>query len=688
MVDTPTVRSQIKSTYNWRNPDIARVAPAVSDAVVPFFGREPTFSGSLRRDGEQQISQEHKTLETWKTALSAEWDVFGIYINAGASRSARIDFSLKEHKIEVSLNTADSDTGWLTDLLEKFQKSMSLGPPQSPGFKPKEGLEGQYRVKDPRDISWFEKLLEKLEAWAGPLKYYDGDFSLGSAPHFRQSPAVYSDWKRETIANWQGILKLNAVFQNDDREFSLRYNASRGELNLTLSSYNSNELSERFQGLEKELPILPFENKVGPGSPKGEQRRYFASEPIDVTWFERASTLINSIAKVANSFQGRFRTLNGKELLNTNPEQWYHEVKSSWEEVASVYCWAYTSEITLMMQIDLLRDLVTLELQAANEEVIQQHLNAFESELKLVKTGDNPYRYRRFLRAFEIIRWTSSAEFAEALKTAVEVAFPGRVPGRRVAMTTAYVTVGDREEDLYSSLNYQSFLEKLERSENLTRAELVLEGPNGRMLSVLLDRTAKRLTISTSLDRDDVKKLTTPFRNAMELSLEEAKDEPDKEKADKPRLTWLMVVTAIFSILAALWSGAVAVFTSQRGLTAFRDQYVIEITHPVGESGKPVTVNGQEVRIEWRLTKKDLTGDHLDLRSNASVEVVPDENPRDARSYTGTGGAVVVPFTPGSYWIRVVSDVDRNSAASVKLTVPKPDDDKQPKPTKPTGGKR
>ncbi len=690
MVDnTPTVRSQIESKYEWRNPDTAEVAATVTDVVFPFFAPEPTFSGSLKRDGVQAFTEEHTSLDTWKTALSTEWDKFHIYLDKD-SRNARIDFSLKQHEISITLNTTGSDTGWLTDFLVKFQKSMSLGPARSSGYQPKESLEGQYRVQNSQDVSWFKTLLEKLERWAGQPKYYNGSFTLDSAPHFTQSPATYSDWKKETLANWQHLLECNVIFQNPDREFSLRYYANRGELSLTLSSYNSNELTELFHTLEKELQILPFANKVDASSPKGEQRRYFVSQTINAAWFEQASTLIGTIAKDAASFQGRFRTgLSGEESSRHKFEEWRNEVKSRWDDLIWVYCWVYTNEITIRMDIDLLRDLVSMELKAPNEETIQRHLNALEIQLKLVKTGENPYQYRRFLRAFEIKRWTSSEKYAEALKAAVDFAFGGRVPGRRVAMTTAYVAVGDREEDLDPFHDYQTFLQRLARTEDPNlRSQLVLEGPNGRLVGVMLDRKAKRLTIRTSLERSELDNLTLPFRNAMGLSLEESKDEPEKGKEDKPKLTWLMVVTAIFSILAALWSGTVAVFTSQRGLTPFRDQYVIEITHPVGESGKPITVNGQEVRIEWRLTKKDLTGDHLDLRSNASVEVVPDENPRDARTYPGTGGAVVVPFSPGSYWVRVVSDVDRNSAASVKVTVPKPEDEKQTKPTKPPGNRR
>lgn len=556
--------------------------------------------------------------------------------------------------------------------------------PRPQTYKPKERLEGRYHAQDPQDVRWFEKLLDKLENWTGPAESFNGSFTLNSAPHFRPSPAEYSDWRSQTTGNWQRLVEADARLSNNDRASSIRYHLNRAELILELSSHNSTELTEMFQTLQKELPIVPLETSPRLES-KGERRRYFATEPIDPAWFERASELVGSIGKHNLSFDGRFRLAStGREFSRPNFEEWRDGVRKHWDDLASIYCWVYSPQTKLMMDVDLLRDLVSLELQARDEEAMLKHLNALEMELKLVKAEENPYRYRRFLRAYKIKRWTSNEKFAEALKAAVEFAFPGRIVSRRVAMPTAYVTVGDTEEDLDPFSSYDLFLQRIASPQEFTKCELVLEGPRGRSLGVLLNRQTKRLTVRTSLERADLDSLTRPFRNAMELTLEEARDE-EKEKEEKPKITKVMVATAALSILAALWSGAVAIFTSQRGLTPFRNQYVLEITHPVGESGKAVDVSERNVRIEWRLTKKDLMGDHPDLRSAALIEVVPDANPKEAQTYTGTGGSLVIPFTPGSHYVRVVSQVDPNSAAAVKVTVPKPEDANQTTPAKSTG---
>jgi hypothetical protein len=319
------------------------------------------------------------------------------------------------------------------------------------------------------------------------------------------------------------------------------------------------------------------------------------------------------------------------------------------------------------MTMDLLRDLVSIDLQSASEETIKQELSKLELGLKLVKVKGPLYQYRRFLRSFTIKKWTSNQLYADAVQAAVRAAFPGRVPGRRVAIRTAYVAVGDKSEDVDDFTSYQEFCARISAQADFARSELVLEGPSGTTLGIQVDRKTNLLTLRTSFERDRLDSLTGPFLNALDLTLKDSKDEPDKEKAEGNRISKGMMLTALVSIVGALLSLGGVVLTSQRGLSSLRKQYAIEITYPVSEKGGPVNVSGKDLRIEWRLIERTLTGDHPDLRSKASIVVVPEANPDQLQTYQGSDGAAVIPLTHGSYWVKVVSDVDRNSAAAISV---------------------
>ncbi len=672
MADNPTVRSRVNSTYDWRQPEIAKVSQVILEVVLPFFAPEPACSGSLVREGSPEIRQEHSSFDSWRAVLSQEWDWFDINLDtADRSRHARIQFNLKMRQVNAWTDIAGADTEPLTELLGALQESMSLGAPRSSIPRQKERLEGQYHVERPQDVIWFEKLLELVENWVGPRNYFNGNFSLATAPQFRHSPSEYADWKSQCLSGWKEILDLSTNIQNEARECSVRYDANRADLSVSFSSYDRADLAGPFTLLEEELPIVASKNATAPDSRKSERRRYFASDPISSDWFEQSAALIRSIAEGNVTFQGSFRSAaRGEDSSRTDFEVWRKEVKSKWNDLVWVYCWISAREISITMNIDLLRDLVSLDLQSASEETITRDLNRLELALKLNKVQGNPYQYRRFLRSFTIKEWTSNQLYADAVQAAVAHAFPDRVPGQRVAMPTAYVAVGDKSEDLESFTSYEKFCAQISAQAEFARSELVLEGPHGRTLGIQVDRKTKLLTLRTSLERDRLDSLTGPFRNAMDLTLKESEDAPEKEKAEGNRISKAIVFTAAVSILGALLSVGGVVLTSQRGLSPLRKQYSLEIIYPASQSGVPVKVVGQDLRIEWKLIEKNLTGDHPDLHSKASVVVVPEADPHQLHTYPGFDGAAVIRLAPGSYWVKVVSDVDPNSEAAINVIAP------------------
>ena len=100
--------------------------------------------------------------------------------------------------------------------------------------------------------------------------------------------------------------------------------------------------------------------------------------------------------------------------------------------------------------------------------------------------------------------------------------------------------------------------------------------------------------------------------------------------------------------------------------------------YPQSDGTKPVSINGKQMRLEWKLAGNDINGPFTKLDSPATVSVLKDGEVQPT-PYRGSDGEVVIPITPGSYFVKVVSDVDHQSEASINIVVP------EPKPTTPIG---
>src|SRR5208283_2711941 len=190
--------------------------------------------------------------------------------------------------------------------------------------------------------------------------------------------------------------------------------ANRADLAISLSSGEAGEIGEYFQVIQKELSILPVKDQVLPESRKAERRRYFAAEPIDKAWFERCVALVKSLPEGKFSFQGRCRLSGheGEDFSRTNYEAWVLQIASQWDKLTWVYCWLSAPELAITLDIDLLRDLISVDLQSPIEAVVTSTFKTLEAGLNVIQVKGYPYRYR-FLRTFKIERWTTNEAYAD-----------------------------------------------------------------------------------------------------------------------------------------------------------------------------------------------------------------------------------------------------------------------------------
>jgi len=689
MGDEVKVRAELNHTYAWKQQDLTKITPAIEKVFIPFAGADCRVSASMKRDGTVAITHRHPSLDSWRSALSSDWDSLDVDIDSSDySRAARIYFRLRSKEIRVNINTEGNDgASVLQELLAEFERSMAadVGPPEDErSAEPKERVDGAYQLDYPEDVTWLKKLLENIEAWLSSYNFY-GSYSLISAPQFRRYPKKYEEWKTDCETNYKDLSECHLSLTGKTRECSFRYYARSGEVTITLGAVDQREIAEFSATLQKQLPIRVLKD-TSVASRQGQRRRYFAEEQIDVQWFDKCMDQLMKLVKGESTFQGYFGEAISDDsptvdsLKFANYKEWYDQIRAKWDNVVWIRCWIYAPGISITLDLDLLRDLVSLELESPAEETVKNIYEAFESTQKVKRIQGNPYRYRRFMRQFKITKWTTATAFAQALRDAVQYVFPGRVPGRRVAIQTSYLTLGDIEEDLQPFTTFEEFCKEVAATPDLNRAHLVLEGPNGVLLGVELDRKEKQLIVRTSVERSKLPKLLLIFENAVEITLDKAQDEGDEKKDKKDKISSPLLLTSAISLICVLVTGSVAVLNSGGGVSSLSHRYSLEIVYPQGKAGEIVELPGPNFRVQWKLTKKNILGETVDLKSNASVEALRDGTPQP-QTFNGDQGAAVLQLAPGQYQINVISTIDNSTMNAIRVKVPEPEQ-KPPAPDK------
>jgi len=227
---------------------------------------------------------------------------------------------------------------------------------------------------------------------------------------------------------------------------------------------------------------------------------------------------------------------------------------------------------------------------------------------------------------------------------------------------------------------FEEFCKEVAATPDLNRAHLVLEGPNGVLLGVELDRKEKQLIVRTSVERSKLPKLLLIFENAVEITLDKSQDEGDEKKDKKDKISSPLLLTSAISLICVLVTGSVAVLNSGGGVSSLSHRYSLEIVYPQGKAGEIVELPGPNFRVQWKLIKKNILGETVDLKSNASVEALRDGTPQP-QTFNGDQGAAVLQLAPGQYQINVISTIDNSTMNAIRVKVPEPEQ-KPPAPDK------
>jgi hypothetical protein len=421
----------------------------------------------------------------------------------------------------------------------------------------------------------------------------------------------------------------------------------RKEVSLTIGT-NSEEAAEAKRIFVVVVSALGLVPATAPAERalEGRARRYFIEDSIDENWLNKLADVVRSFVTTKASFRGDY-WVGGQKFSKGKLEEWCSEVRSRWRDVLTLYCWCWLPHSSSTVEVDLLRQTLKLELQRPSPDVLREDFLRAETLLKLKPFEGNPYQYRKFARLFRIDDWKGDAALVESLKKAIHGAFTGRGP----AVVNAYVTEGEKAEDLHSFKDLDSFISRLEEGTSYKFAQIYVEGPKGSSAGVRVDRSKERISVKSSLERDKFLKFLDDLQYRLDLTGIKIEDDQEKEdtKPDKKSSRELLI-PILGVVLSALIGFGASLLTV--GLPSLKT--TLKITVPAISQDGIAHITGTSSPVRWTILSRTIRHGEIPLESTAKLTLERADGAVKKMEKSGARPGDTVEFPqPGLYYLTV-----------------------------------
>ncbi|HWB96840.1 MAG TPA: hypothetical protein VG672_09065 [Bryobacteraceae bacterium] len=628
--------------YRWRTPEPSKLVSAIQDATLQTLGPYDDFTGSIGKEGPPRERISYRSAEDWAASLTCEAESIQFQLwKDGLSLYGY--FYPRRGEANVGFHGKVSQAESAKALVTKLARELNLEP-RSEKRSNTVRLEGTYRLAAPEDPAWLIRVLPALAELAGGSSRFFGYFRLAATAQFQEETSDLPAWQKIVTENWKEVLEAGGSMDGEVGVI-FRCDRLREEVRVTAEAGEREQARAALARFEETARLTPIRDAAGRTPVSGERRRYFAGSALSPEWLIQCLGIVESLNRGPVSFQGRFR-IGEEEYSRSGIEEWKGAAIARWEEIRSLGCWYSSFGASQNLDIDLNREIVSVELQGRSEAAVADAFGHFEADLKLQRFEGTPYQYRKFARVYRIEEWKGGARAAEAVETAVKIAFPGK----RRQITSAYITVGEKAEDLESYPELAPFLEGLRKPGEYTLANLAIEGPRGRLLGIRLDRGKSRLQLWSSIERREFQAVVGAFEERLDLALDKIEDAPKEKEAAKGG--WGIWIPVVVSLVGAAASLAVALLTANNGLPSLKT--TLEITAPAKNKDNVAEVSGAGTPVRWTISRKTLwSGERPeDCAATLIVERAGTEQPKEIFEHRSAGDFVTFPEA-GRYYVTV-----------------------------------
>jgi hypothetical protein len=465
-------KTQIFENYYWPKPELsafARLSALVSPA---FFGTDQVFRGTVTLPGSPSVKNIFELADEWTAALSSGVTSAELEVRSSDYlQSLNVTANPSENRLQLRMTVPINSTEQARAFTKAIEDELDLKPESITRHRRSIDFGSSYRVAKPETSAAFLTQFDALIARLGPVESSNARFRLISAPQYEYSWTNIDDWQKALAEAWNDLSEAGCWFNSRDgttylRWTYLQWNFDRSEASIKVQSSDQEKLRATVDAIEAEFGFSALVGKALEPAKAGTIRQYFTKSQIDEAWFVRAVELFRGLTKAHPYFSGRIfaDSIAYPSLITGNLDEWKTEVTARWERVQRFVCWQSTADFETNFDCDPRREIVLLQVQARAPGEAARVLQSFESELELEPAPDKPYRYRRFMRSYEILPGMANTALADAIEAAIALAFPQKKP----AVADAYLTEDRESADLMPVGTIEKVVETLRQQQNLS----------------------------------------------------------------------------------------------------------------------------------------------------------------------------------------------------------------------------
>jgi hypothetical protein len=504
------------------------------------------------------------------------------------------------------------------------------------------------------------------EAAARKLLYFSGEFRLISSQRYAYFLRDKEGWKTAVSNAWPDVGGLNVVFSAEDRRVNFRFDFTRSEVELTVEFASKEQVDEVIAAIDRDLePLSPLTGFSG-SSLSGTKRTYYTVSPIDEAWVKAAVEILRGLSQTEAYFtSGRVFVTSrlNPDFISGSLDKWQEDVLKEWPKVLLFACSRSSGNLNINFECDQLRELVWIEVQADPRSEVDRVLENFQKQLGLDRAPDQPYRYRRFMREYQIPSGHVNIQKLEkAIEEAVDEAFTKPFKKNPV-VTDAFLTEVADSRDLRAAQNLPEFLKAVTLAgADIRELKLYLEGPQGSALGIFANLPERRFELRSSIEpKTDTKRferIAAVFEGLLRLKLKQKETrEPDKNAAPGEG--------RIFKIVVGTLPGAITglVALAMLALPESQPRYTVEIQRP----NPNASLRTNTVFLAWSLTKRQFWSDKPMPDEPADIEFVR-QSDNKTEPLSNQKSPLAQKLDPGT-WDIIVSYFKNTKSAYVTVTL-------------------
>jgi hypothetical protein len=660
--NTAAVAELSPNSFEWMNPDWARLTEAIHRLLVPFVVPDLRFRGDVVLNGTAKVTRTYDTVEKWADALNADVKSADCYLSASSDRSVSLRANYSDGHVNLWIRVPEADLGGGQELLARLKADIGLRDEQEASAQSNTYLERVYRVEKHKDAAWCLSAVEFLVPAAKGQQRFDSRIEFGATAGLGQSFRNRDEWQKVVAADWGSLTQLQCSgYQGRGGvENRIVWNMQSSDLRVRMQRSTAREVYSDFEALEAKLGLQPTGGGFARNPLEGGKWTYFAPREADSSWFEKCvvPAILSAIGgDYYLDLTVRHGPLGRTMLYWQTIDKWRRYVAESWAGIVELRAYLSGPGLTLSFNYENFHERVTLEVRTPTKQVSDNLAAQFVSQLNLEPLADEQYWQVRTTAVYTIPLFSNEI-FAAELQAVLRLLFPAKymLYEARILEPLGEKAGENEKQTVVQYPSLDEFLARLGQDKAYTEAYLRLEGPRGKLLHVTLTGKPSKLEIRSSERPGDFSRILKQLEKRLALTVVSVTPSVPEKKTLKDS-AWVLIALPVATAFA---TGTMFSDTFRGWITT---KPKLEIISP------PAGIVPPNIEVRWQLQTESFGSKHINEGSKASFRIIRDATELVQRSCAPPGEKV--DLLPGKYTL-VVNSCDYGETARLQFEVQAP----------------